>query len=109
MTLLLRLYRALKYSSITLRPGSLALLSQFREVTPLAVERRSGHLVLRGTDVALEPPARHFLLRGLTLAQELITLAGGRFRTNPAGDVLLEVQGVTLILRHWEELFIAHE
>jgi FkbM family methyltransferase len=108
--MILRAYRALRYTAITVSPGQLMVLSRYRNLHRRAITKDAkGGLVLPGTDVSVLVKGRHFLLEGLELVNDLRLRCGGVFSVDSDGVVILTIGGVRLRLSCWEELFIAHE
>jgi FkbM family methyltransferase len=110
MILLKRLYRALRYSRITLHPEKLAKLSLYRDLPfDQIVLNEKGRLVISGTNIELESFNRRFLLEGLSLVSDLRRCSGAIFEADGENRVVITVRGISLFLTCWEELFIAHE
>jgi len=108
--MILRAYRALRYVAITVSPHQLMVLSRYRNLHRGSLTKDAqGGLVLAGTDVSVLVEGRHFLLEGLELVNDLRLRCGGAFSVDSDGVVILTIDGVSLRLSCWEELFIAHE
>lgn len=110
MLSLKRIYRALRYTRITLHPEQLAKLSVYRDlpVDQLALNEK-GRLVISGTNVDLQSSSRRFLLEGINLVRDLCRCSGAVFEADGQNRVIINVRGVRLFITCWEELFIAHE
>lgn len=105
-----RLYRFLCGLRITRNLQALLLLSKYRTLIYSHVEiSANGSVYIKGTTADLSHPKRHFILQGFTLASDLVTYCGATLRTDHNGDVILDVNGVSVFLKNWQELFIAHE
>jgi len=110
MTLFSRIYRAFCYASFTLSPRQLARLSRYRDLSSSQLSTdRQGRLVISGTEVEVESADRMFLLKGITLLDELRRCSGAKLEVDDRNRVVMVVHGVRLLLKCWEELFIAHE
>jgi FkbM family methyltransferase len=70
---------------------------------------REGRLVLSKTDVDIESYDRCFLLKGISLVDDLRRLSGAQFEIGERDRVIMTTHGVRISLTCWEELFIAHE
>jgi FkbM family methyltransferase len=110
MELFTRCYRALRYRKITKSLKLLAILSKYRDVQSENVTvNESGRLVIRDTNVEIDKIERRFLLQGIQLLDDLRRRASAILTSDKDGRIILHVCGVKVILRCWEELFIAHE
>jgi len=110
MELLKRLYRTLKYLRVTQSFRKAWYLSKFRGISSGSLcLNRSRRLVLCGTEVDVEVAGREFLLTGIRLIEDLRRHVLAQFTVSHNGDIVLTVRGIRLILRSWEEVFIAHE
>jgi FkbM family methyltransferase len=108
--MILRVYRALRYAAITVSPSQLMALSRYPNLQRRGLAKDAqGGLVLAGTDVSVLVEARHFLLEGFDLVNDLRLRCGAVFSVSPDDNVILTIGGVSLRLSCWEELFIAHE
>jgi len=104
------LYRFLCGLRITRNLRALLLLSKYRSLIYSNVEiGESGSVCIKGTTVDLCHPMRHFILQGFTLASDLVTYCNATLRTDHDDNVILHVNGVSVFLKNWQELFIAHE
>jgi FkbM family methyltransferase len=105
-----RLYRFLCGLRITRNLRALLLLSRYRTLIYSSVEiSENGSVYIKGTTVDLNHPKRHFILQGFTLASDLVTCCKATLRTDHNADVILDVSGISVFLKNWQELFIAHE
>ncbi|MFZ4542333.1 MAG: FkbM family methyltransferase [Rickettsiales bacterium] len=104
-----RLLRAFRYAGLTLKPKHLKLLSAYRDVPAGSLDVDRGELVLAGTNVQIEWGSNEFMLRGISLVNDLRRAQGATFTSSGPNEVLLDCAGFKLLICDWEELFIAHE
>lgn len=108
--MILRVYRALCYATISMSPRHLAMLSRYGNLHRRALAKDAqGGLVLTGTDVSVLVEGRYFLLEGIELVSDLRLRCGAVFSVDSDEGVILKIGAVRLRLSCWEELFIAHE
>jgi hypothetical protein len=109
MDVLLRFLRALQYSRLTRQPRALTLLSQFRGLTSENVDiHPRGAARIRGTNIDVRDPRRHFLLRGIDLVTSLIRDCEARLMEEEGGTIHLNIEDVRLVLENWEFVFANH-
>ena len=104
-----RLCRAFRFAGLTLRPQHLKLLSAYRDVSASSVAVEHGELVLAGTNIRLKPVENEFMLRGISLVNDLSRGQQASFAALRPNEVLLELGAIKLLICDWEELYIAHE
>jgi len=105
-----RLYRAARFITKTRNLRLLLLLSNYKglkcsdfEVLPCE------KIYLKGTKIDLVPPSRHFLLEGYLLYSDLVKSGKAEFLIDQDGELIMHFGSISLFLRSWQELFIAHE
>jgi FkbM family methyltransferase len=103
-----RLFRALRFAGLTLRHRHLRFLSVYRDVSASSLAVDHGELVLAGTNITLKRGENDFMLRGISLVDDL-RRRGVSFAALRPNEVLLECGAIKLLICDWEELYIAHE
>jgi FkbM family methyltransferase len=91
------------------RPGASWALAKYGKLPLELLEFSSGGIHLRGFGaVDLSTPEHRFVLQGLGLLRQL---GEAGFKTDEigGGGLRLKRDGIVLLLRTWEEIFIAHE
>ena len=104
-----RLLRAFRFAGLTRKPKHLKLLSAYRDVPAGSLAVNRGELVLAGTNVRIERGSNEFMLRGISLVNDLRRAQRATFTSSGPNEVLLDCAGSKLLICDWEELFIAHE
>ena len=105
-----RIYRFFRGLRITRHFQALLLLSKYRGINYSDVEVGGrGAVYIKGTTIDLSQPDRHFILQGFSLATDLLKYCNATLISDRNNDVILHVHDVSVFLRTWQELFIAHE
>lgn len=104
-----RFLRGFRFVGLTFYPRHLFLLSAYRDLSATSVAVDCGQLVLKGTNIRLNHGENEFILRGISLVDDLKRQQRASFAALRPNEVLLESRGVRLLICDWEELYIAHE